>query len=125
GSAQRSPAVAGARKPHGAGSGRPPTHARALAFAHAVVLTPADVPGFSAYSERKGETAAERQLEGRLRRCAGSGGSGPGLLARESRSYRLRRSVIDLGVSSEVGVARTPALAAEELAALRSPRVRT
>src|SRR5437870_511050 len=70
GRARLSPVAPGARKPHGAGSARPLTHARAVAFARAVVLTPADVPGFSAYSERKGETAAERQLAGRLRSCA-------------------------------------------------------
>ena len=124
GGAHASRGAASARKNHPAAGAQRLTHARAVAFARAVMLTAADLPGFSVDSDRRGETASDRQLEARLRRCAGGAGRGPGLLAHESRSYRVRRSLLDLGVSSEVGVARTPALAAAELVALRSPRVR-
>jgi hypothetical protein len=101
------------------------TRARAAAFARAVVLTAADVPGFIRYSDRRGESPSEKRLEAQLHRCAGEVGSGAALLAQQSRSYRLRRDILDFSVSSEVGVARSASLAAAELAAVRSARVRT
>jgi hypothetical protein len=114
----------------GATTKRPPTHAQALAFAHAVNLTAADVPGFTPTPNHHGESASERRLEQELRSCAGAQGSG---VLQSSRStlaeagspdFELKRGILDLTVSSEVGVARTSAEAAATLSAIRSPRVR-
>jgi hypothetical protein len=103
----------------------PPTKAQALAFARGVNLTPGDVPAFSATAPQHPESDAEKRLEGRLHSCTGPVGSGAQLLAQASSSrYRLRRGIIDLGVSSEVGVAPTAISASRELAAIRSERVR-
>ncbi|HWX74207.1 MAG TPA: hypothetical protein VNZ05_02810 [Solirubrobacteraceae bacterium] len=108
---------------HSAGSS--PSPAQASAFARSVNLTAADVPGFAASSTHEGETAQEKRLEVRLRRCAGAVGSGDALAQQQSPSFKLRRDVLELTVSSEVTVARTQASAAGELAAIRSPRVRS
>jgi hypothetical protein len=100
------------------------TKQRALAFARAVNLTSADVPGFSVSSKHERNTVQEKRLEHEMLRCAGTLGSGKGLAEVSSQDYELKRGILDLGVSSEVGVARTPALAARELAAIRSDHVR-
>lgn len=100
------------------------TRQRALAFARAVNLTSADVPGFSVSSTHERGTAQERRLERQMLRCAGTPGSGKGLAEVSSEDYALKRGIIDFGVSSEVGVAETPTLAARELAAIRSAHVR-
>jgi hypothetical protein len=102
----------------------PATRQRALAFARAVNLTASDVPGFSVSSEHNRDTAAEKQLERQMLRCAGNLSAGKGLAEVSSQDYALKRGILDLGVSSEVGVAQTPALAARELAAIRSAHVR-
>lgn len=117
-----------ARKRSGAPAAAGPlTQARALAFARAVNLTAGDVPGFSA--SRHAPAPRRKRAEGELFRCAGAHGA-PGsgrvadLASASSPSFELRRGIIDVGVSSEVGVARSPALASAELAALHSSRVR-
>jgi hypothetical protein len=104
---------------------RPLTRARALAFARAVNLTSQDVPGFSSAPRDERETPAERRLAVQLRRCAGATGSAGGLAEVRSPSFRVRRDVLDLDVSSEVSVAPSGALALRELTAIRSARVRT
>ena len=48
---------------------RAPTAAQAAAFARAVNLTAADVPGFIPSSQHESETPAEKGLQVRLRRC--------------------------------------------------------
>jgi hypothetical protein len=107
-----------------------PTRAQALAFAHAVTLTAADVPGFSVSSDHEGESAREQRLERAMLRCAGApstgkGASAPQGLAQESsKDFNLKHGILSLGVTSEVSVAQTSALARKELAALRSARVR-
>jgi hypothetical protein len=119
-----------APRPHSAvpGSSDTPTRAvtrqRALAFARAVNLTATDVPGFSASTPHERDTAEEKQIEHKMLRCAGNRTAGKGLAEVSSRDYALKRGILDLGVSSEVGVAPTPALAARELAAIRSSHVR-
>ena len=105
-------------------SGAPPTRAQAMAFAHAVNLTAADVPGFTATSRHEAETQREKRLQRRLRECAGPVHLGDALVEQRSASFELKRAIIDLGVSSEVAVARTAALAAGELAAIHEQRVR-
>jgi hypothetical protein len=101
-----------------------PTLAQAVAFARAVNLTAVDVPGFTASSTHESETEQEKRLQRRLRQCAGPIGSGAALAREQSPAFKLKQGILDLGVSSEVAVARTSALAASELAAIRGARVR-
>jgi hypothetical protein len=114
----------------GATAGKPPTHAQALAFAHAVNLTAADVPGFTPTPKQHSESASERRLEQELHSCAGAQGTqalqrSRGTVAEAgSPDFELHRSILDLTVSSEVSVARTSAEAAATLSAVHSPRVR-
>jgi hypothetical protein len=108
--------------PHGS-----PTRTRALAFARAVNLTAADLPGFA--SAQHAGAKPQRRAEGELFRCAGArraaGSENSSALATASSpSFEFKHGIIDLGVSSEVGVARSSALARAELAALHSGRVR-
>jgi hypothetical protein len=104
------------------------TRSRALAFAHAVNLTAADVPGFSAHRERA-QPKAHAHAEAELFTCAGSRSHAArahsaDLASSSSPSFQLRRGILDFGVSSEVGVARSSQLALGELAAIHSSRVR-
>ena len=108
----------------------PPGRPAALGFARAVNLTAADVPGFSVSSKQEGATAAEQRLERQMLACVGPVGSA-GSAARThsvadvgSKSFEFKHGIVDLGVSSEVSVSSSPALAASELAAIRSSRVR-
>jgi hypothetical protein len=113
-----------------AGAGRPLTKTQALAFARAVNLTAADVPGLKASSadEHQHETAAEKRLEHELQRCTGgSSSSGKGLAGVSSKDFKVEHGILDLSVSSEVSVSRvaqTPALASKELSAIRGKHVR-
>jgi hypothetical protein len=103
-----------------------PTKAKAIAFARAVNLRAADVPGFTASAhEHEHETAGERQLEREMMmRCVGTSTSPHGALAEaSSKDFKLERNLLEVSVSSSVSVARTPALAAEQLAAFRSRHV--
>jgi hypothetical protein len=50
---------------------------------------------------------------------------GGGLAEEQSPSFKLKQDVLDLGVSSEVSVARSAADAARELAAIRGARARS
>jgi hypothetical protein len=108
----------------GAASGATVTKPRALAFAHAVNLTAADVPGFTASSKRSGQTAQEKQLERSMLQCVGSLGTERKVAEAGSKEFELNHGIVDLSTSSEVTVAQTAALAAGELAAYRSARVR-
>jgi hypothetical protein len=107
-----------------------PTNAQALAFAHAVNLTAADVPGFTPSHKQNSESAAERRLQQQLRDCGGAAGEralqhSRGTLAEASSpDFELHRGVLALTVSSEVSVSHTSAEAAATLAAIRSPRLR-
>ena len=106
------------------------TRARALAFAHAVNLTAADVPGFTISHKPTHESATERRLQQQLRSCGGATGAHaqqrtPGALAEASSPhFELKRGILALGVSSEVSVAHSSAEADAALSAIRSPRVR-
>ena len=110
--------------PRHAGTKTPLTRSRAVAFARAVNLTGADVPGFTPSSRSEGESAREKQLQSRLHQCVGQLGFGGPLADAQSPSFKLRREILDLGVSSEVAVAPTAVQAARELAAIRGARVR-
>lgn len=101
------------------------TRSQALTFARAVNLTHVDLPGFSvAAHKHEPETATEQRLERQLIRCAGAPRPRSPLAEVRSPSFEVKRDVLDLSVSSEVAVARTPALASGELAAIHGSRVR-
>jgi hypothetical protein len=109
---------------HAPGAASAISKPRALAFARAVNLTAADVPGFTVTKGRESKTARERQAEREMLRCTGSVRSGEGLASAGSKHFELKRDVLDLGVSSEVGVAQSTAQADGELAAIRGSRIR-
>jgi hypothetical protein len=121
-----------ARGNHTGRTAAPPrtlTRASALAFAHAVNLTAADVPGFSTSGGRRG-ALPQKRAEGELFSCAGAQRSSAGprtsnLANASSPSFQFRHGIVNLGVSSEVGVSHSASLALAELAALHSPRVRS
>ena len=108
----------------GAASSASLTEPRALAAARAVNLTAADVPGFTVSSKKQTRTAQEGRYERELLHCVGPRASGAGLAEASSRDFELNQGILQLGVSSEVSVAPTPAIASAKLAAVRSPRVR-
>jgi hypothetical protein len=131
GSSGHPPASTGRRTPPATsaptGAARPLTKAQAIAFARAVNLTAADVPGFEVTSahEHEPQTTAEKQLERELAHCTGATlNSRNGLAEASSKHFKLEHNLLDLSVSSKVSVTRTPALAAKELAAIRSNHVR-
>jgi hypothetical protein len=99
--------------------------AQARAYAHAVNLTAADVPGFvvsAKHSEH--ETPAERRLEGELLRCTGGVGFNHGLAEASSQEFERKGGAVAQSVSSSITVLATSALAAKELTAIRSGHVR-
>jgi hypothetical protein len=104
-----------------------PTRARALAFARAVNLTQADVPGFAASEKHASSSARERQLEWQMLSCTGLSGGSDGaksIVEQGSKDFRLKHQIVDLSVSSEVSVAASAADAARGLKALRSAHIR-
>jgi hypothetical protein len=108
------------------GSATQLTKAQAIAFARAVNLTTADVPGFTATKRaHEHETAAEKRFEREMVRCAGALSANEKLVESNSPKFKHGHEIPELNVSSEVSVARTPALAAKELAAIRSAHART
>jgi hypothetical protein len=116
-------AAAGTETP--AGAEKPLTKAQALAFAHAVNLTAADVPGFKVSSEHhERETPAEKRSGGELTRCAGGVGSSHQVAEASSKEFERESNSGAQNAQSGVTVEQTPALAAKELAAVRSARGR-
>jgi hypothetical protein len=97
---------------------------QALAFAQAVNLTATDLPGFTASAKKETETAQEKRLQHQMLGCAGPGGSSRGFAAGSSKDFELKHEILDLGVSSEVSVAPSAAVAKSELTAIRGARVR-
>jgi hypothetical protein len=114
----------GATGSTGGASSASAAHRQALAFAQAVNLTAADLPGFTASSKQERETAQEKRLQQQMLGCAGPGGSSQSFAAGSSKGFELKHEILDLGVSSEVSVAATAAGAKSELAAIRGARVR-
>jgi hypothetical protein len=108
------------------GLAKPLTKNQAMTFARAVNMIAADVPGFTATKrEHEHETAADRRFEHEMVRCAGTLSSNEKLVEVSSTKFKRGHVIPEFSVSSEVSVARTPALAARELAAIRSKRART
>jgi hypothetical protein len=107
--------------PLAAGRGEP---ARARAFALAVNLRASDLPGFHPSSQGQHQSAAEKRLEPELAKCVGGPGAKPDATEVSSKSYERGASIITQSVSSQVTVVRTNALAARELASIRSGHLR-
>lgn len=110
--------------PAGQDGEQPSGKRQALTFARAVNLTSADVPGFAATVKHDKNSAAEKRLEHRMLSCAGIGGSSKTVLEESSKDFKLKRQILDLGVSSEVAVQASAADAQKGLAAIRSVHVR-
>jgi hypothetical protein len=100
------------------------TSAQAVAFAHRVNLRAADVPGFRHSAEHEHETNAEKRLGREMLRCVGAAGARHGLADASSTGFEHKGSASVLTVSSNVTVARTPAIATKELSELRSGHTR-
>ena len=99
---------------------------QARAFARAVNLTLADVPGFRAAPgpEHEHETAAERRLEHEMLLCLGASTSGSALTEASSKSFERESNLLAQSVKSEVTVARSSTVAAKGLASVKSARAR-
>jgi hypothetical protein len=101
-----------------------PTKARARAFAAAVNLTAADLPGFTGSVAHS--TPADKSRGVTLARCAGGVDPRRALVNIDSRNFKAMGSggIAAEEVGSNVGVLPSSALAARDLAAVRSARGR-
>ncbi len=98
--------------------------AAALALARAINLTAADVPGFvAAGREKEYETPAQRRLKAKLEECVHPGSATP-LAEAGSPNFQSQAGLTSASVQSEVTVASSAAIAAQELALVRSKRTR-
>jgi hypothetical protein len=118
------PSTAGKAPPASPPAGQPSGKRQALAFAQAVNLTPADVPGFAATEKHSKDSSSEKRLEHQMLSCAGIGGTSKTVLEEGSKDFKLKRQILDLSVSSEVSVQPSAADAQKGLAAIRSAHVR-
>jgi hypothetical protein len=103
---------------------RPPTRKQALAIAGAVNLRAQDVPGFKASTRHDHESASESRLAQKLFLCAGKLGFAGALAEEGSKEFERRAGPFKQGISSQVTVMRTAALANKDLTAMRSGRMR-
>ncbi len=117
-------AAGGARTSGGGKAPAAPSRQGALAYARAVNLTAADVPGFTPTAPHEHSSAAERRLEHEMLRCTGLAGASSGVLEEHSKSFELKRGIVDLSVSSEVSVEASAAAAQHVRAAVASAHVR-
>jgi hypothetical protein len=101
--------------------------AKALAFARAVNLRAADVPGFSSRArEKERTTPAERRAGHELQRCLGRAPEAGPLAEHSSPSFqRGGTSIAEQSVSSEVTIARSAAVAAKEVSEISSAHARS
>lgn len=97
---------------------------QAVAFARAVNLTSADLPGFNVSSKPKHVSAADRQLEHQLLHCVRGASLRSPLVEVGSREYERGGGVVHQSVESEVTVARSGTEAISELKAVRGPRTK-
>jgi hypothetical protein len=118
-----------AKPPTGApsGQGGALSQARASAFASAVNLRAADVPGFAPSGEAQGGgLAPNKPLERRLARCTGAlGGAHGGPAERSSPEFARASNTLGERVSSSVSFVSSEANVPAELTALRSEHTRT
>lgn len=117
--------ASGAHAKH-AGAAPSRTNAQALAFARAVNLRAADVPGFatSHQSEHHRESSSEKRLSQELHKCVGSPGEADTLVEASSGEFERKGGLLSQSVSSQVTVDQSPALAKAELARFADPRLR-
>jgi hypothetical protein len=123
-SAPSAPSSSSKAPPASSAPGQAPSRRRAQAFAQAVNLTAADVPGFAATAKPQKNSNSEKRLERQMLSCAGISGSGNAVLEEGSKEFRLKQRIIDFGVSSEVAVQASAAQAQKGLAAISSAHVR-
>ncbi len=95
---------------------------QARAYARAVNLRAEDLPGFRLSTAHE-QVTGTRHLEVELLRCVGPHDGPKALAEAGSGDFERHVSIASVSVSSEVTVARTPALAAKQLAAYRSGRL--
>jgi hypothetical protein len=113
-----------ARPTSKAPSGQAPSTQRALAFARAVNLTPADVPGFTPGETRQHDSPREKALERQMLRCAGAAGPAKAIAEQGSKDFELKHAILDFSVSSEVSVQASTTRASKGLSAIRGARAR-
>lgn len=118
--------AAAANAPSGvsADTSRSLTKTQAVAFAHAVNLRLADIPGFKVVMEHEHETAAEKRLEHAMLQCVGFSGSSHGIIEASSLNFGRETNALDEGVQSEVSIVGTPQQAISGLAVIRSNHTR-
>jgi hypothetical protein len=87
-------------------------------------LRGADLPGFKVSTEQEHETAAEKKLGREFLHCVGPVAFRQGLAEASSKNLERETSTSDESAKSFVEVARSPAAAAEQLAATRSTHAR-
>jgi hypothetical protein len=104
----------------------PVTKKQATAFAHAVNLTAADLPGFklSTSAGANPESAAEKRLEHQLLHCVHPA-STKGLVEVSSAEFERETESSHESVQSQVTVAPSAGLASRELAVIRSGHSRS
>jgi hypothetical protein len=100
------------------GANKPISSAQAVAYAHAVNLKPADLPGMSVLSP-EGDAPASGPLEGEAARCVG--GVNPDLMVAKIRSANFSGPAHEL-IQSTVIVWPSAALATRDQAVGRSQR---
>jgi hypothetical protein len=101
-----------------------PAAQRALAFARAVNLTPADVPGFTPSAKHQHDSPREKALERQMLRCAGAPGPAKAIAEEGSKDFELKHAILDFSVSSEVSVQPGTTRAGKGLSAIRGARAR-
>ena len=102
----------------------------ALAFARAVNLTQADVPGFSPKQKEESSSPREKKLEKDVQRCVGVSGvltkaEKSSVIEQSSKNFELKHEIVDLSVSSSVSVQPSAEEARRALEAIRNARVRS
>jgi hypothetical protein len=105
----------------GGGSGQL-SSARAAAFARAVNLQAADVPGFRASPKEERSSPTEKRRELEVQRCMGGVSEQETLGELGSPNFKRSATLAEQTVSSGVTVERSSAIAKRELDALRSAR---
>lgn len=114
---------------HSEGSGGKSNGAKAkgLAFARAVNLRAADVPGFSTRArDKENTTPAEKRAGQELQRCLGRAPEAGPLAERSSPNFqRGGTSIAQQSVSSNVTIARSAAIAVKEVSEVSSAHARS
>jgi hypothetical protein len=94
-------------------------------FANAVNLQPTDLPEFTIALSEGQQSAGEQRLEHAILACVGILTGHDELGEVDSKEFERRNATEDLGVSSSVSVARTPAIASRGLTTTRNPHERS